>query len=61
MENRSNGHEDRNEVALRQHVGVIRQAVTSEIGDAPLSGEELHLLIEFFRLLDLWDRLELVQ
>ena len=62
MENRSNGHEDRNEAALQQHVGVIRQAVTSEIGDAPLlSGEELHLLIEFFRLLDRWDRLEVVQ
>ncbi|MFB3917708.1 MAG: hypothetical protein ACE14M_13325 [Terriglobales bacterium] len=61
MENRSIGHEGRNESALHQHATVIRQAATSEIGDTTLSGEELHLLIEFFRLLDRWDRQEVVQ
>lgn len=55
MENRSIGHEDRNESA------VVQQAPTSGIGDTPLSGEELHLLIEFFRLLDRWDRQEVVE
>ncbi len=55
MENRSVGHEDRNESA------VIQQTPTSEISDAPVSSEELHLLIEFFRLLDRWDRQEVVQ
>ena len=61
MENRTIGHEDRNESALHQHAAVIRQASTGEIGDAPLSGGELHLLIEFFRVLDRWDRQEVVQ
>jgi hypothetical protein len=61
MENRSIGHEDRNESALHLHATEIRQGSTSKIGDVPLSGEELHLLIEFFRLLDRWDRQEVVQ
>ncbi len=57
MENRSIGHEDRNESAVYQAAA----APTSEFGAAPLTGEELHLLIEFFRLLDRWDRQEVVQ
>ena len=57
MENRSIEHEDRNESVPYQHAA----ASTSEIGDALLTGEELHLLIEFFRLLDRWDRQEVVQ
>jgi hypothetical protein len=61
MENRSIGYENRNESDLQQHVAVIQQASTSKIGNAPLSGEELHLLIAFFRSLDRWDRQEVVQ
>ncbi len=56
MENRSNGHEDRNESALYQPAA----ASTSDVG-SPLSGEELHLLIDFFRLLDRWDGQEVVE
>lgn len=61
MDNRSIGHEDRNESALHQHATDFPQRSTGEVGDVPLSGEELHLLIEFFRLLDHWDRQEVVQ
>ncbi len=61
MENRSIGHEDRNESALHQHAAAIRQAPTTDNGGEPLSGDELHLLIEFFHLLDRWDRQEVVQ
>ncbi len=60
MENRNIGHEDRNESAL-QAAAEVRRASTSGIGDDPLDGEELRLLIEFFRLLDRWDRQEVVQ
>ena len=61
MENRSVGQEDRNELVLHQGAAATRQTSTSEIGDTLLSGEELHLLIEFFRLLDRWDRQEVVE
>ncbi len=61
MENRSIGQEDRNESALHQHAAEVRRASTSGIGADPLGGEELHLLIEFFGLLDRWDRQEVVQ
>lgn len=61
MENRSTGREGRNELAPHQNAAEIRQVSTIEIGDALLSGEELHLLIEFFCLLDRWDRPEVVQ
>ena len=61
MENRSIGHESRHESALTQHAAAIQEATTSEPSDTPLSGEELHRLIEFFRLLDQWDRKEVAQ
>jgi hypothetical protein len=61
MENRSIGHEDREESALQQHAGAARHLTTDELGAALLSPDELHLLIEFFRLLDCWDRQEVVQ
>ncbi len=57
MENRNIGHEDRNESAL-QPAAATR---LHEFRDASLSGDELHLLIEFFRLLDRWERQEVVQ
>lgn len=60
MENRNTGIKDQKELGL-QHRAAIRQAATNEIDDAPLSREELHRLIEFFRLLDHWDRQEVVQ
>lgn len=60
MENRSIGHEDRKESALHQQAAT-RHASIDEPGDASLSPDELHLLIEFFRLLDRWDRQEAVQ
>ena len=60
MENRSIGPENRNASPLKQHVAVVQQHATGELGIA-LTGEELHLLIEFFRVLDRWDRQEVVQ
>lgn len=61
MENRSIGHEDRNESAPYQHAASTRRVSTDQSGDASLSREEVSLLIEFFRLLDRWDRQEVVQ
>ena len=61
MENRNIGNEDWNESPRQQHAVLTQQVPTSETGDTSLSGEELHRLIEFFRLLDRWDRKEVVQ
>ena len=61
MENRSIGGEDWNESPRQQRAALTQQVPTSETGDTPLSGEDLHRLIEFFRLLDRWDRQEVVQ
>jgi hypothetical protein len=58
MENRNIGHEDRNASTLQQRFAAARHTSADELGEAPLSFEELHLLIEFFRLLDRWDRQE---
>lgn len=60
MENRSIGHGDRQESALHQQAAT-RLASIDEPSDASLSREEVSLLIEFFRLLDRWDRHEVVQ
>jgi hypothetical protein len=56
MENRNIGNEDWNESAGQQHAALTQQVLTSETVDASLSGEDLHRLIEFFRLLDRWDQ-----
>jgi hypothetical protein len=61
MENRNIGNEDWNESPRQQHAALPREVPTSETGDTSLSDEELHRLIEFFRLLDRWDREEVVQ
>ena len=61
MENRDIGHEDRNEPALKQHAAAVRRASIDEPGEGLLGGEEVSLLIEFFRLLDRWERQEVVQ
>jgi len=61
MENRSIEHEEQNESALIQPTAEVRRALTSGIDDVPLGEDDLHLLIEFFRLLDCWDRQEVVQ
>jgi hypothetical protein len=61
MENRSVGPEDRNESALYQHAPAMRKTASDErTGESSLDGEELNLLVEFFQLLDQWDR-EVVQ
>jgi hypothetical protein len=62
MENRSIGYADRNESERCPQAAAARHATTiDELGDASLSREEVSLLIEFFRLLDCWDRQEVVQ
>jgi hypothetical protein len=61
MENRNIGSEDWNESPRQQHAALTQQVATSETGDTSLSDEELYRLIEFFRLLDRWDREEVVQ
>jgi hypothetical protein len=61
MENRNIGSEDWKESPGQHHAALTQQVATSESGDTLLSGEELHRLMEFFRLLDRWDRKEVVQ
>ena len=61
MENRSIGHADRNDSTTHQHAAAARHLSDDELQDALLSHEEVSLLIEFFRLLDRWDRHEVVQ
>lgn len=57
MENRSVKHEDRNESALYQHATAKQQtSIAERTGDGSLSRGELGLLVEFFQLLDRWDR-----
>jgi hypothetical protein len=60
MENRSVGRDDPKELAFPQTAAGMDISL-DEPGDASLSHEELHRLIEFFRLLDHWDRDEVVQ
>ena len=61
MKNRNIGHEDRNESPLYQPAAVARHTSVDQLGNGSLSREEVHRLIEFFRLLDRWDRKEVVQ
>jgi hypothetical protein len=61
MENQSIEHEEQKASILQQRFAAARRTSIDEPGEASLSGEELHLLIEFFRLLDCWDRQEVVQ
>lgn len=60
MENRSVRHEDRDQ--LDYQLAAARQQTNPDgRRDGSLKGEELKLLIEFFQLLDRWDRQEVVQ
>jgi len=59
MENRSIRHLDRNESALYQCAAETRHTSDERCSDS-LNSEEVNLLIEFFQLLDRWDR-EVVQ
>jgi hypothetical protein len=57
MENRGFRHEDRFESVLGQHVAATQQTANDgATGENSLKGEELRLLVEFFQLLDRWDR-----
>jgi len=53
MENRNVRYENRKSVVHQTHSEVA-------VRETSLSGEQLHSLIQFFQLLDQWDR-ELVQ
>jgi hypothetical protein len=61
MENRNIGHEGRNESTTHQHAIAARRLSGDGLQDPSLSRQEVSLLIEFFRLLDRWDRQEVVQ
>ena len=60
MENRDVRHEDRNQLD-RQPAAAKQPTHTDSPGDSSLNGEELRLVIEFFDLLDGWDRQEVLE
>lgn len=59
MENRNVKHEDRNDLVYR-HAAAVQRTRVDSCGDSSLSRDELSLVIEFFQLLDRWDRPEVV-
>ncbi len=61
MENRSVRQEDRNESSPIRTTEITHQRRAREIADDSLNREELKVLVEFFLLLDRWDRQEVVQ
>ncbi len=60
MENRDVRHEDRRQLDC-QPAAAMQPAPTNGSGNSSIGREELRLLIEFFQLLDRWDREEVVQ
>jgi hypothetical protein len=61
MENRSVRHEDRNESSGIRATEVSSRTRARNDNSSSLDREELRLLVEFFQLLDRWDRQEVVQ
>jgi hypothetical protein len=61
MENRSVRQEDRNESVAIRTGDDNRRARIDESNRDSLDREELRALVEFFKLLDRWDRQEVVQ